>query len=214
MARSIHVRNRPEPPTRHSTPRRLGPQRLTYSKKSHQATSRAPAADASNGPHRADDEAVGSLRANMQHASVGAPSAHHANPRGILVTATSANHFAQLHGLVQSAQLHLPPRWHIVVYDLLGDLSEANVANIRSWCGTEYRRFDPARVESTWNGGKYLTLSVWKPLIISDCLRELPPNGIVFYADTSTRLHEPLSAELIAAVRRAGCRTPRPRRRV
>ena len=67
----------------------------------------------------------------------------------------------------------------------------------------EYRLFNSSRTHATWDRG-YLTLSVWKPLIIHDCLRELPPKGIVFYADTSTRLQEPLSANLLAAVQEIG----------
>ena len=125
-------------------------------------------------------------------------------PPGLLVTATSSNHFAQLHGLVHSAQLHLPPSWRIVVYDLLGDLAPSDVHKLsEEWCGVEYRLFNSSRTHATWDRG-YLTLSVWKPLIIHDCLRELPPKGIVFYADTSTRLQEPLSANLLAAVQEIG----------
>lgn len=50
---------------------------------------------------------------------------------GLLVTATAANHFAQLHGLVSSAQRFLPQRWRIVIYDLIGDLSAADVRKVR-----------------------------------------------------------------------------------
>ena len=130
-------------------------------------------------------------------------SATNAAAVGTLVTGTSLNHFAQLPGLIQTAQLHLPPRWNIVVYDLLGDLTSTNVRNIKTWCGVEYRRFNASRVSSMWEP-KYLTLSVWKPFIIHDCLRQLPRHGIVLYADTSTRLHEPLSDDLLAAVRTTG----------
>ena len=123
---------------------------------------------------------------------------------GILVTGTSHNHFAQLYGLVHSAQRHLPPTWRVVVYDLLGDLAPTDAARVASWCRVEYRRFDTQRVHnSTWFQ-RYLTLSVWKPSIIRESLLALPPGGIVFYADTSVRLHEPLSPALIAAVQTRG----------
>ena len=122
---------------------------------------------------------------------------------GILVTATSSNHFAQLRGLLHTAQLHLPRRWRIIVYDLLDDLSPSDVGSLREWCGVEYRRFNASRVRDTWERN-YLTLSVWKPFIIYDCLREVPRQGIVLYADTSTRLHEELSNELLTAVQSIG----------
>ena len=123
---------------------------------------------------------------------------------GILVTAVSRNHFAQLHGLVHTAQNHLPQHWRIVVYDLIGDVPAADVHNVGSWCGVEYRRFNQSSVPPTTWFPKYLTLSVWKPIIIRDCLRELPQNGLVFYADTSTRFHEPLTNDLLEAARRTG----------
>ena len=63
-------------------------------------------------------------------------------PPGILVTATSRNHFQQLHGLIRSAQLHLPIAWRFVVYDLLGDLAPHELLKVNSWCGVEYRKFD------------------------------------------------------------------------
>jgi hypothetical protein len=127
-----------------------------------------------------------------------------ANPPGILVTGTSSNHFSQLHGLVASAQRHLPDTWRIVVYDLLGDLAPKDKRRLAGWCGVEYRIFDAQRVHnSTWFP-RYLTLSVWKPSIIRDCLRELPAGGLVVYADTSIRLHEPLGPALIFAVQEHG----------
>ena len=122
---------------------------------------------------------------------------------GILVTATSSNHFQQAHGLIRTAQKFLPPAWRFQIYDLVGDLSQHEVRKLSSWCGTEYRRFDSRRANATWER-KYLTLSVWKPFVISDCLKELPENGVCMYADTSTRLHAPLSAELLSAVQTIG----------
>ena len=124
------------------------------------------------------------------------------NVPGVLVTAVSSNHFREVLGLVHSAQAFLPRRWKIVVYDLIGDLSAADVRSISSWCGVEYRRFDSRRV-NTWDE-RYLTVSVWKPAMIRDCLTELPPNGVVIYSDASTRLHQPLSTNLLDAVRRVG----------
>ena len=120
------------------------------------------------------------------------------------MTATSANHFQQLHGLIRTAQNFLPAAWRIVVYDLVGDMANHELHKLSDWCGVEYRRFDPRRLNASWNP-KYLTLSVWKPLIIRDCLLEFPENqGLVLYADTSTRIHGPLSASLIAAALSSG----------
>ena len=123
--------------------------------------------------------------------------------QGSLVTATSSDHFPQAFGLIRSAQRHLPRTWNIVLYDLLGDLGAKNVGKVQGWCGVEYRRFDPSRTDKSWYPG-YLTLSVWKPLIILDCLKALGPDGVVLYADTSTRLHQRLSDALLAAVRILG----------
>ena len=124
-------------------------------------------------------------------------------PPGILVTATSRNHFQQLHGLIRSAQVHLPSSWRFVVYDLLADLAPHETVRLVTWCGVEYRQFDSSRTNATWERN-YLTLSVWKPLIIHDCLLELPPGGLVLYADSSTRLHSPLSASLVHAAQTIG----------
>ena len=122
---------------------------------------------------------------------------------GILVSAVSQNHFPQLRGLVQSGQRYLPDSWRIIVYDLLGDLRSSHTTEIASWCGVEYRRFDPRTTNATWDP-RYLTLSVWKPPIIKDSLMSLGPGGIVLYADAAVRLHGPLSSSLIAAVQEHG----------
>lgn len=129
------------------------------------------------------------------------PASSSSDVPGILVTAFSQNHFAQLYGLIRTAQEHLPPSWQIVAYDLLGDAKHAQ--DVSSWCGVHYRRFNISRVASTWMPN-YLTLSVWKPIIIQDCLAALPDNGIVIYADTSTRFHQPLTPALLAAVHEIG----------
>ena len=122
---------------------------------------------------------------------------------GILVTATSGNHFPQLHGLVHGAQQYLPQTWRITVYDLIGDLKAADVQQMKRWCGVEYRRFNESQVIGPWFR-KYLTLSIWKPYIIGDALGELPEGGIVLYADTSTRLQEPLTPALLESVQLEG----------
>ena len=122
---------------------------------------------------------------------------------GKLVTGTTSNHFGQLHGFIASAQKYLPISWKIVVYDLIGDLTISNINSISSWCGVEYRRFNPNRTHTTWNS-KYVTLSVWKPIIIFDALHELPRNGIVFYGDTSTRLQSHFTTRLLNAVENIG----------
>ncbi len=59
---------------------------------------------------------------------------------GRYVTGISANHFEEVWGMVRTAQDHLSVNWSIVVYDLVGDLSSAQIADIKSWCGVEYRR--------------------------------------------------------------------------
>ena len=103
---------------------------------------------------------------------------------GILVTATSANHLLQVAGLVRSAQLHLPTTWRVVVYDLIGDLRQADARRVSAWCGTEYRAFDALtyrrRANGTWEP-RVLNQGWWKPFIIEECLAQLPPGGVVMY---------------------------------
>lgn len=122
---------------------------------------------------------------------------------GALVTGVSASHFAQVRGLVFTAQRHLPQGWPIVLYDLVADLTAAASVEMQSWCGVEVRRFHHERFGIVLDPN-LLTVSMWKPFIIRQCLLSLPPSGILIYADTSTRFQEPLSSPLLEAVRTVG----------
>lgn len=122
---------------------------------------------------------------------------------GALVTGVSANHFAEMRGLIISAQRFLPAGWPIVVYDLVSDLSREMERDMSSWCGVEVRRFKSERFGFTLDS-RFLTVSMWKPFMIRQCLLSLPPLGILIYADASNRLQEPLGTPLLDAVRRIG----------
>ena len=122
---------------------------------------------------------------------------------GVLVTGVSGNHFAEMRGLVYTAQRHLPTGWPIVIYELVGDLKDSARRAATAWCGVEVRRFELERFNITLDP-RLLTVSMWKPFMIRQCLLSLPASGIVVYADASTRFHEPLGAALLDAVTRTG----------
>jgi len=106
----------------------------------------------------------------------------------MLVTAVSANHLSQVRGMLRSAQAMLPPSWPLVLYDLVGDLGEADLRAVRTWCRVEYRR-----LEGSYDA-RYLTNSGWKPLVIAACIARLPAGGILVYADASMRFMHPLTS--------------------
>ena len=122
---------------------------------------------------------------------------------GLVLIASCVAQFTELHGLIRSAQDHLPISWPIVLYDLVGDLSEKARKEAASWCGVELRHFELERFGIKLDS-RLLTVSMWKPFMIRQCLLGLPPSGIVVYADASTRFQAPLGAPLVDAVHQLG----------
>lgn len=122
---------------------------------------------------------------------------------GALVTGTSLNHFAEMRGLIVSAQRYLPLSWQIVIYDLVNDLPESATLQASAWCGVQLRRFALERFPVDLDR-RLLTVSMWKPFMIWQLLQSLPEPSVVIYADASTRFHEPLGAPLLQAVQALG----------
>ena len=123
-------------------------------------------------------------------------------PPGMVVTGASANHIKVAHGLIHSAQDNVPSDWQIIIYDLTGDIKEHKV--IRTWCRVEYRRFN-ATAHGLDLDRRVLTNSAWKPLIILECLQQLPRGGMLVYADASIRFGDTFpQPALVEALSRYG----------
>ena len=108
---------------------------------------------------------------------------------GLVVTATSANHFGVATGFISSAQRYTAASWRFVFYDIIGDFTEAMRSEVASWCRVEYRLFNATRHGVVINP-RVLTNSAWKPLLLLECLVELrAQSGLLIYADASIRFH-------------------------
>ena len=107
---------------------------------------------------------------------------------GRFVTAFTEDHYWEAVGWVRSLQTFIQNQegvtdWKIIIYDLVGDLADPDIAN---WCYVEYRRF---RNMSSHERAS-LTNSAWKPHIINQVLSEdVPAQGVVIWGDASCRLN-------------------------
>lgn len=122
-------------------------------------------------------------------------------PSGFIISGISANHFSEVQQMIVSAQQFLPQNWSILVYDLVGDLSNDEIHHIKSWCNVSY-----VHVKSSTSvefDKSLLTNSAWKALIIKKTFKLLPVGSIVVYADASQVFKTSL-APIIDIVQRVG----------
>ncbi|KAK2186416.1 hypothetical protein NP493_201g04025 [Ridgeia piscesae] len=110
----------------------------------------------------------------------------------VVVTGASSDHFRESVDAVASVQTNMPTR-KIIYYDL--GLTQAQIAQLKSWCNIEYRQFNTSRYPAVV---KNLHHYAWKPLIIQDVLRKYPA---VFWMDASFRWMTPNMTQLYQRAR-------------
>ena len=108
--------------------------------------------------------------------------------RLVVITAFSNNHFCEAEDMIASVQANLP-NTRLIVYDL--GLSIGNKTQLSKFCNVEVRPFDFSKYPLYV---KRLLTYAWKPIIISEVIREYE---IVIYGDASMRFRRPAAERLI-----------------